>query len=927
MTSYALRASMLALLLTSGAYAAIGPSLEARLSRETGLADVIIVLSPAPDVLSRSTIGRPSCAAANARSLQSAHEEQLGEFLSRAGAAGVVLGELKTFWLGPAVAARVNLNQIPQLESLPGVAAVIEDAPVELLAPARNPAPSPSVDATAAAFDLLGVRSLWHEGITGSGTLVASLDTGVDGLHPALKSRYRGLRAEAAASWRDQDGDPTPDDPDGHGTHTMGTVLGCEPGDTVGVAPEAEWIAAGVVDRGRSLGQTISDLLDAFQWLADPDGNPDTRTDRPDVVLNSWGIPQGVLPECDATFWSVVDQLEALGTVVVFAAGNEGPGDYTIRQPADRGDVYLSCFAVGAVDALNPAAGAMSFSSRGPTMCYPGRIKPELVAPGVNVRSCAAGGGYRLSSGTSMAAPYVAGALCLLRQYSPESTPFELKEALVRSAVDLPPAGPDYATGYGLLNVRAAMAYLKPASSLEWKIALRQSHETSSLPTGLTVASGDVEIDNLGRSLRGVHVTVVPRSEHCTVSDDVSPYFDFVSEGEGVMVIPVTLVTDVTVPSGDRVWADLIVHSDSPRLDTTLTVGIQVGRSPMRSATAVNSAGLAFLVTNTGRFDTSGAEAVSVQPLGFAYHGVTIPFSGGLQISTPSREVSSFGDNDFEPANAEEQTFASTATLLQNRFRDTRYPDPLGVEIDQAVRTGSEGPGAYLLLEYQWSRLWNGSEPFSAGAWFHWQPASGSVRVTTGHSGEACFQGDGVYFGAVWLGSRTSDVSFAPYDPTAEALPQGVASPASSDSYWTFFKESAQAESTGKFTLAMVAAHSQAEWQEAAARARSQFVAEGGSDGPVTPSSFELFASYPNPFNPSTTVRFALPEASDVRLDIFNALGQRVATPLSRHLAAGQHSVTWHARSDQDVPLPSGLYLVRVTAAGQVRTGKMTLLR
>ncbi len=510
MSISALKASVLVALLAATAQAGVGPTLATRMSREQGELSVVVLLESSPNVVPRATYGRPSSASVNARSLRDTHADVIADFFNRAALQGIHLSDPEAFWIGPAVSARVDVSQIDKLASIPGVASIIEDAPVELLNPVRSPSSAQAADATAAAFDLLGVRSMWQQGLTGRGTLVASLDTGVDGLHPALKARYRGHRTAAAASWRDPAGGVYPNDSRGHGTHTMGTVLGCEPGDTVGVAPEAEWIAAGVVDRGRSLSETISDLLGAFQWLADPDGDPETRSDRPDVVLNSWGIPRGVLPDCDATFWQAVDHLEALGTVVVFAAGNEGPGASTLRQPADRGDLPLGCFSVGAVNALEPTLGASPFSSRGPASCASSLIKPEIVAPGVNVRSCAVGGGYKLLSGTSMAAPYVAGAICLLRQHSPDATPQEIKEALVRSALDVEPVGPDFATGYGVLNVAGALELLPKGAPVSLKFSLSEFSNEPAL-TGIT-AQGDLRIDNLGRSLEEVSVTLRPRS-------------------------------------------------------------------------------------------------------------------------------------------------------------------------------------------------------------------------------------------------------------------------------------------------------------------------------------------------------------------------------------------------------------------------------
>jgi subtilisin family serine protease len=918
------------LLAASPVGATIGPSLQNRLATVPGPVRVVIVLHAASPSLNRSLLGRPSAALETRTAIQAANERALEAFSSQAALAGITLGEPDVFWLSPAVAATVKPGQVLALCELSTVASVIEDAPVELLLPpVRNPAAQPAYDATAAGLDLVGVRPLWHQGLTGRGTLVASLDTGVDGLHPALHSRYRGLRVSASEAWLDPAGGASPNDPSGHGTHTMGTVLGCEATDTVGLAPEAEWIAAGVVDRGRTFSQTISDLLAAFQWLADPDGRPETRRDRPDVVLNSWGIPQGILPPCDGTFWQVVDNLEALGTVVVFAAGNEGPGPTTLRQPADRGDSYLSCFAVGAVDALDPTAGAASFSSRGPVSCNPSLIKPEIVAPGVNVRSCAPGGGYKLLSGTSMAAPYVAGAVCLMRQYNPDATPMEIKEALVQSALDVGPAGPDYGSGYGLLNIPGAIARLAPARPVSWKVTVPETNEaTASL--GSVSVTGEVRIDNLGRSLSGVQVTVRPMQSTCLVNGTSTHAFDFVQDSEGSMVIPVSLQSTAALDAGDRLWVELALQSDSPRLDTTIIAGLRVGEGPKRAALAIGAQGVSLVATNTGRFDTEGAQALSVIDPEFSYDGVRIPLTGGLDIRAQSLQVSSFGaDQDFEPAPNGQLSTGLEDALAVSRFRDTRHANPVGIEFEQRLFAGTEGPGAYLLAEYSWRRLWDGSEAIRLGSWYHWQPASGASIVATGQSDEICQSGDGIYFGCVWLSDRDVEASYAAFDSEASALPTpspGEA-PAAAASYWSFLREASQTGASNRFAVAFVAGHSLQDWQRAASRARRQYDGAGATGGGVRPQAFELYPSYPNPFNPATTIRFALERRSEVRLEIFNALGRHVSTLVQGELPAGIHDVRWQATDSRGLPSPSGAYFIQLTSGEEVRTGKITLLR
>jgi glucose/arabinose dehydrogenase len=97
--------------------------------------------------------------------------------------------------------------------------------------------------------------------------------------------------------------------------------------------------------------------------------------------------------------------------------------------------------------------------------------------------------------------------------------------------------------------------------------------------------------------------------------------------------------------------------------------------------------------------------------------------------------------------------------------------------------------------------------------------------------------------------------------------------------------------------------------------------------GPGIPAGFTLEQNYPNPFNPATQIRFGLPAASPVTLEVFDALGQLVATPLRRAMEAGWHTVRWEARGGDGSALPSGLYLARLSAGTETRTIKLLLVR
>ena len=370
--------------------------------------------------------------------------------------------QYRSFWITNVLAVEGRPELIAAIANRPEVEMIYLDYPVEMIEPVSSSPAASAPGAAEAGLRDINAHKLWEIGITGSGVIVMNLDTGVDGSHPALAARWRGLEPGVDPSWAwlniDNPTQTFPVDYGYHGTHTMGTITGMDPAtdDTIGVAVGAQWIAAAW--NYTTLNKFISDVIAEFNWGADPDGNPLTVDDVPAVISNSWGI--GVIfgqPPCDASFWTAIDNAEAAGAAVVFAAGNEGSGAQTLRAPADRNTTMTNCFSVGA---LNPGSATIaSFSSRGPTAC-PGtteeRIKPEVCARGVSVRSSYPGGTYTLLDGTSMACPHVAGALALLRDAYPNATVDELKTALMETAVDLGAAGEDNTYGHGRIDVWAA---------------------------------------------------------------------------------------------------------------------------------------------------------------------------------------------------------------------------------------------------------------------------------------------------------------------------------------------------------------------------------------------------------------------------------------------------------------------------------------
>ena len=382
-------------------------------------------------------------------------QESLLEFLTEHKRQDLV-ESFRPFWIANAIAVQAQPAFFELLRTRDDIGWIYLDEEIELIYPVRVAPAAGEGRGVEVGIEIARAPELWGLGIDGTGVITADMDTGCDGSHPAFADRWRGLVADPSECWYDPaQGTSFPYDSGSHGTHTMGTMIGDDGGDNqIGMAPGAQWIAAAVVDvPGVSI---YTEAIAAFEWFADPDGNPATTDDVPAVINNSWGI-RGT-PHCSDHFWDAIDVSEAAGVAVVFAAGNEGPMGYSLRSPADR---IASEFDVFSVGALKPNGTRITnFSSRGPSRCDWQTIKPEVSAVGEEVRSSVPNNGYSTMDGTSMASPHVSGAIVLLRQAYPDATVEELKMALYYTAVDLGDVGEDNKYGRGRIDVMAAYEFL-----------------------------------------------------------------------------------------------------------------------------------------------------------------------------------------------------------------------------------------------------------------------------------------------------------------------------------------------------------------------------------------------------------------------------------------------------------------------------------
>ena len=412
--------------------------------------------------------------------------------------------DVRSFWIFNGLSARAAAEDIGRLALRDDVAFVSEDRYRPWVTPPVESFADPlSVVSPEWGIHRIRADEVWASlNVTGTGVVVANMDTGVDWQHPALQAAYRGYGkglANHVGNWLDATdaGAQYPIDPFGHGTHVMGTIVGAG---GIGVAPGARWIAVRVLNAS-GVGFD-SWIHSGFQWILAPGGDASLA---PDVLNNSWGNELNN----DTTFQNDIRALRGAGIFVVFSNGNNGPSEGTVGSPA----ALPEAFAVGATDSQDEVA---SFSSRGPSPLA--GVRPLVAAPGVAVRSAVPGGGYADYNGTSMAAPHVAGAVALMLSADPSLSITSTAYALTRTAVPLSTTLPNNDSGYGRIDAYAAVESVAGLGAISGTIT---RSDTGAPIAGATLMAdspsglgGSATSDSSGHYVRGL----APSTYSVTVS-------------------------------------------------------------------------------------------------------------------------------------------------------------------------------------------------------------------------------------------------------------------------------------------------------------------------------------------------------------------------------------------------------------------------
>jgi subtilisin family serine protease len=862
-----------------------------------------------------------------------------------------------SYWISNLVVAKISKATLYELAERDDIDYIEPNFTVSLIEPTKDPNPAPQDRSRGATIDLRAINAdrCWYElGITGAGVLVANCDTGVDGNHPALSSRWRGNNGHPASEcWLSLIGnDPNfPTDTNDHGTHVMGTItgLGAATEDTIGVAWNAMWIATDPINQGVST-DFNNDIITAFQWFSDPDGDPFSNDDVPDVVQNSWRVNEGFpggYTDCDDRWWAAIDNCEAAGVVTTWSAGNEGYGSpETIGSPADRATTLTSGFAVGSVDSHNYSFPypISDFSSLGPTGCdVPAdhKIKPEICAGGTGIYSSVPGGGYEGGwNGTSMSGPHVAGVVALMREAAPDLDVDTIKEVIMETARDLGTPGEDNTFGWGVIDAYEAVLAVSGNATLDGEIT--------------NAYNGDTPVP-------GATITVV-EANRTTMSDDLGAYTMNLDAG--------VYTVSVTHPSfaGDTannvyLYQDLtttqsfsLIDIGAPQISNTTqlpstddAIGPYVVTCDIFDYSALTSTTLFYRLGDMGDY----TEVAMANIGGNTWQGSIpgMPINSLVQYLVGAEDVA--GNEAFDPSLISGDVYSFYVAAIESVHSDDMESGAPGY-----THYAGSGFGDQWHLSTQRNSTPGGGTSWKCGdagaadydnlldaqlvtpvfdlaidsylEYWQWIDAEAS-----GSFPGMAYDGGRV---EISVNSGTWEQIFPVGGYSYQVRPGGTPGPFAADTW--FFSGSADWQQI-RFELGAY---------EGTAQLRFRFGSDGGSGGEgwyvddvavngfvitlhavedddVAASKIRFRSIEPNPFTMSTTLSYELPTAMEVSLQIFDTTGRLVRTLANGQQTAGTHHVSWDGLDGNNSPVPGGVYLSRFTAGNEVQTRKVIMTR
>ncbi len=854
----------------------------------------------------------------------------------------------EAFWISNMILVEANVEAIIDLTRRTDVDEIDMDALLEYDKPVDPPVMSKEgTEASEIGLKVIKANKLWEIGVTGLGRLVMNIDTGVEGTHPALSSRWRGNNGQPWwRAWFDKNGSTTaPADCDGHGTHTMGIMCGrsASTGDTVGVAPNAQWIAARTICSSPHTSNSIA----AFQWAMNPDSNASTTSDMPDAIGNSWYDPD-ISDECTGIYKTTLDALEAAGIAVVFSCGNNGPGTSTVTKPKNINTNPVNVFSVGNINGNSafpyPIA---SSSSRGPSLCGGTGsllIKPEVCAPGTSVRSSYTGGGYSSLTGTSMACPHIVGAVALLKEVAPNMTGKQILEALYNTAVQLPVGGSennDY--GKGVIDVYAAYQSLGPMINHTPLSNTENLTGPYAINSSITSVLSGVQGAKLFWSRNNTNITdsiVMTKGSGNNWSSSIPGNGSASVYRYYIKAVDSTGRAGTNPPGAPAVLNVFTASPDTSKPVISHTTLLDVPKTTWPATVSAN-------VT-----DNLGLDSVWVK----WYKNNTS--TGIKQFKLLNTSGATFAAA-FNSANSDVNVndsifyriFARDNSIAHNTDSTTLRTFKIISQATSCIGTGTTSTSYPFYTLYEDSRtqiLYLGSELIAGGGGAGYISKIGFTIVTLGSPAMAGFSVKMQTVSSTtvtsWVASGWSEVyTNSSYLPAGTGLQYiTLATPY----YWNgtgnllveiCFDNSSWSSNTtvaGTSQTGLVM-HNHVDGgvgcqltgtSTASTRPNACFVINTMTStnplGTNVPSIYSLSQNYPNPFNPVTKINFALPKQGLVTLKVYDVIGREVRTLVNEMKNAGSYSVDFNGSE-----LSSGVYFYRIQANDFTEVKRMMLIK
>jgi subtilisin family serine protease len=802
--------------------------------------------------------------------------------------------------------------------------------------------------------------AVWALGYTGDGVICGHIDTGCDYTHPDLADHMWTDANYPNHGWNFENNNNNPMDAQGHGTHTAGSVASDgTSGSQCGVAPDAQIMVCRVRTQVDSVAE--SQCWAAMQFCVSPPLSPSNGADLYTMSLGwyiSWNPHQ-------ATWRQTADNVNAAGLSQMVAAGNERgvnsppnacrcPGNAPPPwwNPQNTGTGALS--GIVSVGATTSADVYASFSSPGPTTwasvapyndyAYPpGLTRPDIAAPGDNIKSCAIGGGYTTMSGTSMATPHSAGVVCLMLSKNPNLSPAVIDSILEITALDLGPTGKDNDYGAGRIDALAAVNWVSGSGGP--MINLRSTTVLDPGPGG----NGDGRLDpgetaqlqmtlrnSGGANCNNVAGTLVSGDARLTVTDNAGTWGNIAIGAEATNTADRFGVTaSGTIPPGTVIRCTLHVTGDSADYATTITVPLTVGVPPRqpgeiiwgpKTAPGMPSAwGLYGVAYNTD--DDLVYAAYFMNSTIYKYSSDTM-FTAQGTIPAPEDSCTDLHYNDYDNtfwlvANPSRTIYKITpAGSVVRSFQVNYIEYPCGIAEDPAThwlyisdrRTGTGATRIFVTdtlgnpldtlpppytatygsrcLSFDYGNLTN---PPSLLNMFTWFDASGTYL-------DSCVmyetdRGTGAVLNSFMFTNTAWNMRGIEYDPR-------------DGSYWVTIM---QGGTTDNMIVKVVGFN----------------YGTGVEEQPGAPARRGQLAvrAYPNPFAVGTALSVQLGRPGTVDLKLYDNNGRLVRTLARGATVAGNAAFNWDGRNERGDRVAPGIYFYQAKATGAEAWGKVVLSR